>query len=92
MRNVEDSPIGYAMDPQEQLQVEKAARRMGQRIVGVYHSHTSTAAYPSPVDVNLAVSAEFSYVVVSLKDRTTPDLKSFRIDGQTITTEPVTVA
>lgn len=89
MANVEDSPIGYSMDPKEQLRVEKQMRQLGQEMVGIYHSHTASAAYPSSVDVSLAISPEVSYVLVSLKDREQPDLKSYRIDGARITPEAV---
>ena len=91
MRNVEDSPIGYSMDPKEQLQVEKQMRSRGQRLAGVYHSHTASAAFPSSVDVGLAISPDISYVLLSLKDRGHPVLKSYRIDGTVITEEPVRV-
>ncbi|MBI1992025.1 MAG: M67 family metallopeptidase, partial [Candidatus Omnitrophica bacterium] len=88
MTNVEDSPIGYAMDPKEQLRLEKTMRQRGQRMVGIYHSHTASAAYPSPVDVRLAISPDLSYVLVSLQDRAHPDVKSYRIEGAAITPEP----
>ena len=91
MTNVEESPIGYAMDPKEQLRVEKQMRGRGQQMIGIYHSHTATDAYPSSVDVSLAISPELSYVLVSLKDRQTPVLKSYRIDGTVITPEPVQI-
>ena len=90
MTNVEDSPIGYAMDPNEQLQVEKQIRQRQQRMLGIYHSHTASEAYPSSVDVRLSLSPELSYVLVSLKDRERPELKSYRIDGDRVTDEPVT--
>lgn len=89
MRNVEDSPIGYAMDPKEQLLVEKQMRQRGQRMVGIYHSHTASEAHPSSVDVSLAISPEISYVLVSLKRRNAPVVKSYRIDGQAVTPEDV---
>ena len=85
MTNVEDSPIGYAMDPKEQLQIEKQMRQRGQRMVGIYHSHTASAAYPSAVDMRLAISPDVSYVLVSLRDPKQPDFKSYRIEGTTIT-------
>ena len=91
MRNIEDSPIGYAMDPREQLQVDKQMRPQQQQLLGIYHSHTASAAYPSSVDVKLALSPDISYVLVSLTDQTQPELKSYRIDGQTITPERITV-
>ena len=91
MRNVEDSPIGYAMDPKEQLRVETLMRQRGQRLAAIYHSHTATEAYPSSVDVRLAISPDVSYVLVSLKDRARPVVRSFHIDGRTVTEEPVTI-
>lgn len=91
MRNVEDSPIGYSLDPKEQLQVEKQMRQAGQRMAGIFHSHTASAAYPSSVDVSLALSSELSYVLVSLKDQARPVFKSYRIDGARIEEEPVRV-
>ncbi len=89
MRNVEDSPIGYSLDPKEQLHVEKQMRQAGQRMAGIFHSHTASAASPSSVDVGLALSPDLSYVVVSLKDQARPAFKSYRIDGTQITEEAV---
>ena len=91
MTNMEDSPIGYAMDPKEQLRVERVMREAGMRMIGIYHSHTASDAYPSPVDVGLAISPEISYILVSLKDPARPDFKSYRIDGRTVVPEPHTV-
>ena len=92
MTNVEDSPIGYAMDPREQLRLEKTMRAQGERLVGIYHSNTASDAAPSSVDVELAISPEVSYLLVSLKDWQRPDVKSYRIDGTTVTSEPHVVA
>ncbi|MBI3997317.1 MAG: M67 family metallopeptidase [Candidatus Omnitrophica bacterium] len=91
MTNIEDSSIGYAMDPREQLRVEQQMRRQGQQLLGIFHSHTASAAYPSSVDVSLAISPDVSYVLVSLNDQAHPDVKSYRINGQTIAPEPVTI-
>ena len=85
MTNVEDSPIGYSMDPKEQLAMEKQMRQRGQRLIGLYHSHTASAAYPSSVDVSLAISPELLYVLISLKDQDHPEFQSYTIDGRTIT-------
>lgn len=91
MRNVEDSPIGYSMDPQEQLQVERRMRQAGQQLVGIFHSHTASPAYPSSVDVRLAISPDVSYVLVSLQDQAHPEFKSYRITGTDIVPEDVAI-
>ena len=91
MTNVEDSPIGYSMDPKEQLQVMKQMRQANQEMLAIYHSHTASAAYPSPVDVRLAAYPEVSYVLVSLKDQAKPAVHSYRIQDGVITREDVQV-
>ena len=91
MTNVEDSPIGYSMDPREQLRVMKEMRQRNQHMLVIYHSHTASAAYPSSVDVSLAVSPEISYALVSLKDPENAELKSYRIDGSAILPEEVQI-
>jgi proteasome lid subunit RPN8/RPN11 len=91
MTNLEDSPIGYAMDPKEQLRVERQMRQQAQQLLGIYHSHTASAAYPSSVDVRLAISPDVSYVLISLQDQARPELKSYRIDGARVMPEDVQV-
>jgi proteasome lid subunit RPN8/RPN11 len=91
MANTQDSPIGYALDPREQLRVLGRMRQRNQHMLGVYHSHTASEAFPSSVDVSLAVSPDISYVVVSLKNPNAVDFKSFRIDGSMVTSEAVRV-
>lgn len=91
MTNVDQSPISYAMDPKEQMQVMRQMREAGEEMLAIYHSHTATEAYPSPVDVKLAVYPEVSYVLVSLKDPENPVMRSFRILNNTIEEEALEV-
>ena len=92
MRNVDDSPIGYSMDPQEQLVVEKQMRSRNQQMIGIYHSHTASPAYPSSVDVSLAISPDISYVLVSLKASARPEVKSYRIRDGVVSAEDLQVS
>ncbi len=60
----------------------RAAEQRGEEIVGVWHSHTHTDAYPSPTDVRQAVDPSWLYVIVSLRAEA-PTLRAYRvIDGQ----------
>jgi proteasome lid subunit RPN8/RPN11 len=43
-------------------------RPTGIEIIGVFHSHTHTDAYPSPTDVAQAPDPDWHYVLVSLRD------------------------
>jgi len=86
MTNVDNSPISYAFDPNEHLRVHKAMADGKLDLLAIYHSHTATAASPSPVDVARAsepgvalLMPDVQYVLVSLKDRQHPDIKSYTI-------------
>ena len=85
MTNLDQSPISYQMDPKEQLQVMKRMRQANQEMLAIYHSHTASAAYPSPVDVRLAVYPDASYVLVSLTDQAHPEMRSYRIQDGVVT-------
>jgi [CysO sulfur-carrier protein]-S-L-cysteine hydrolase len=80
-RNADASARTYTVDPKDMLGAMRAAEAQGDEIVGVWHSHTHTDAYPSPTDVRQAVDPAWLYVIVSLRDGV-PVLRAFRIrDG-----------
>jgi proteasome lid subunit RPN8/RPN11 len=61
----------------------RAAEASGVEIVGVWHSHTHTDAFPSPTDVRQAVDPAWLYVIVSLRDQA-PVLRAYRIRDERI--------
>ena len=83
-RNKAASPLRYEIDSQEQLQIYKTILDAGEDIVGIYHSHTKTAAVPSQTDINLASGWPDSvYIIVSLENADDPDVQGFWIrEGQ----------
>ena len=70
----------YTVQPKDLLRADRAAEGAGLALIGVWHSHTHTPAYPSPTDINQAPDPDWHYVVVSLSD-TSPVLRSYRIVG-----------
>jgi proteasome lid subunit RPN8/RPN11 len=88
--NAAASAMLYEIDPREMLRVDRAARGLGADIMGVFHSHTHTDAYPSPTDVRQATDPGWHYVLVSLRD-THPVVRSYAIVDGAITEEPVEV-
>src|SRR6202034_4360698 len=88
--NAAASAMVYEIDPTEMLRVDRAAQDLGADIMGVFHSHTHTDAYPSPTDVAQATDPGWHYVLVSLRD-THPVVRSYAIAEDRITEEPVDV-
>jgi len=91
MTNTDNTSETFFMDPKEQFKVMKEIRHLGLEMVGIYHSHLETEAYPSAHDVELAYYPEASYVIVSIKDRNNPSIRSFRIVDGKITEEEVKI-
>ena len=89
-RNLAASRTLYELDPKDHLLADRDAEAHGLEIVGVFHSHTHTEAYPSPTDVAQAPDPFWHYVLVSLRDDE-PVLRSFRIVDQQITEEPLAI-
>ena len=88
--NAAQSAVVYTVDPKGFLQADRDAERRGLTILGVFHSHTHTAAYPSPTDVAQATDPGWHYALVSLRD-THPVVRSYLISDGAITEEPVEV-
>ncbi|MGH2404729.1 MAG: Mov34/MPN/PAD-1 family protein [bacterium] len=78
-RNIDQSPFTYRLDPNEQLRFFKDIDARGLELLGIYHSHTRSAAYPSRTDVAKAYYPDVAYVILSLQDRNAPHVRAFRI-------------
>ena len=89
MRNLDEASISYFMDPKEQLKVFKEMRAKNIEMLGIFHSHVASVAYPSQKDIRLAFYEEASYLIVSLSDKNKPVLRSFRIKDEKVTEENI---
>lgn len=79
VENSAATPLRYEMDPQEQYNALRTIEDAGAELLGIYHSHTKSAAYPSQTDVNQAVAwPEQVYVIVSLAEEEA-DVKAFHL-------------
>jgi proteasome lid subunit RPN8/RPN11 len=88
--NVVESAKVYEIDSRVLLGAYRRADQEGLTIMGVFHSHTHSEAYPSPTDIGLAPDPLWHYVLVSLKDLPTV-VRSFHIERGTVDEEPLVV-
>jgi len=81
--NAEASEVRYLMEPRDQLRIMQDMEDHDWDLLGIFHSHTHTPAYPSQTDVSLAYYPDAYYIIVSLQDRANPSVRAFRIlDGR----------
>jgi len=84
IRNADQSPVHYRMEPKEQLQAMIDIDDRGWELAAIYHSHTHTRAYPSGTDIRLAAYPDTLYLILSLAG-SEPDLRAFRIVDEKVT-------
>jgi len=77
----------YVIDPKEMLAAEKELTGSGHEILGFYHSHPNHPAEPSEFDRSHAWPW-YSYVILSIVDRTPADLRAWLLDGETSAFRP----
>lgn len=91
MTNAARSMTQYEFEPGEQLRVYREMDDRDEEAVVVYHSHTTTEAYPSRTDVRHASQPDAHYVLVSTRDAEKVEIRSFRIVDGEISEEEVRV-
>lgn len=89
--NVADSAKIYEIDSRVLLQAYRRADNEDLSVLGVFHSHTHSEAYPSPTDINQAPDPLWHYVVVSLRD-VRAEIRSYQIVESTVSEESVVLS
>ena len=83
LRNDAEKPeTRYFATPEELFAAMRRIRESGQSLLGVYHSHPRTPAYPSTSDVEMAFYPEAFYFIISLEPSV--ELRAFKIEDSKI--------
>ena len=90
LNNVHDNPMTrYEIDRNDLMKVQKYCDNNNMDILGVYHSHTHSQAYPSPTDIKVArLNKDFFdpyYILISLIEKTRPIIRGYKIDLESVT-------
>jgi proteasome lid subunit RPN8/RPN11 len=88
--NVAHSAKLYEIDSKLLLRTFRQAEDNGKEVIGVFHSHTHSDAYPSPTDVVQAPDPAWHYLLLSLRLVPTV-LRSYAIVDGVINEEEVVV-
>ena len=91
MVNAARSPTFYEFDSTDLLKLYREMDSLDEEPVVIYHSHTSTQAYPSRTDISYASEPHAHYVLVSTADEVDVEFRSFRIVDGEVTEEPVEI-
>ena len=89
--NAARSMTYYEMDPRAMLAAMQDMDDEDWDLLGIWHSHTHTEAFPSPTDVELAAYPDAVYLIVSLQDPDEAVIRAFDITDGRITERVLTV-
>ena len=95
MLNAARSPTFYEFDSADLLTLYREMDDRDEEPVVIYHSHSSTEAYPSRTDISYASEPNAHYVLVSTRDADGLgefQFRSFRIVDGVVSEEEVVVA
>lgn len=90
-KNMAETPrIRFEMDSRDMFAAMRAIDDQDHDLIGFYHSHTHTQAFPSPTDVAMWTAtwgADALCFICSLMDEERPVLRAFRIASSGEVTE-----
>jgi proteasome lid subunit RPN8/RPN11 len=86
----EPSPYYYRIESRDQIRIMNEIDAAGLDLLAIYHSHTSSPAYPSRTDAEQAFWPDAVYVIVSLAGADA-DVRGYRIHDMSITEEALRV-
>jgi proteasome lid subunit RPN8/RPN11 len=81
LTNAEHSTTSYTIDPTEHFGALRHAESFGWELVGAFHSHPRSAAFPSATDLRLAAEPQWIYFIVGR----TGEVRAFYLQGGGVT-------
>jgi proteasome lid subunit RPN8/RPN11 len=89
-RNLAEGTTRFLIDPQDHITARRDGRARRLEVVGFYHSHPRSAAYPSETDLAEAVYPGAVHLIAGMTDMG-PELKLFTWDDGLVQEVPMAI-
>jgi len=84
--NIAEKPSHFFnMNPKLQIDAMRNMRKKNQALFGIYHSHPSSPAKPSIIDLENAAYPEANYFIISLNTIGVLEIRAYRIHNKQFT-------
>lgn len=81
LTNADASPEHFSMKPEEQFAATRNMRAAGLKMLAIWHSHPASPARMSQEDLRLAYTPDVVYLILSLANPDSPDLRGFVVEN-----------
>jgi len=76
-KNIEKSPVNFTISAEQRLEADKMERELQLKIIGIFHSHPDSNAYPSSTDKKFM---ELNPVIWIIYSGTSKDFKAYVLE------------
>lgn len=69
----------FLLEPKQQITALATMRERKEELFAIYHSHPTTPAIPSAIDIEMAAYLDVLYLIISLNTKGVLELRGFRL-------------
>ncbi len=77
--NIEKSPVNFTISAEQRLEADKMERELELKIIGIFHSHPDSQAYPSSTDKKFMELNPVIWIIFSCTSR---DFKAYVLEAK----------
>ncbi len=78
-KNIEESPVNFTISNEQLIEGYQTAEKKGLDVIGIFHSHPNSEAYPSNTDKMFMESNPVAWVIYSGINK---DFKAYRLESE----------
>lgn len=79
--NTEKSPTEFTLSPEQNFEMYEKEKEMGLQIIGIFHSHPDSEAYPSSTDKKFMQNNPYVWIIYSGINK---NFKAYLLDSDII--------
>jgi len=80
-KNIDESPVSFTISNEQLLRVYKTAEEEEMNVVGIFHSHPNSEAYPSSTDKKFMYSNPVAWIIYS---GISNDFKAYKLESDVL--------
>jgi len=79
--NIEKSPVEFTLSSEQTLEMHKKEKEIGLQIIGIFHSHPNSQAFPSSTDKRFMENNPYVWIIYSGINK---DFKAYFLESDII--------